>query len=602
MDAELLASALPSLFDESPEAIILYDRAGQFVAANAAAQLLLGYKLHDVVGQHFTQHVRDEDGGRVSQAMAVAMGGGSDSVELEVRHSSGIAIPLECDVLPARVNGEIVGVFVQARDLIALRSAEASLSVNQERFRSLFEYHPDPIMELRGDGTISRVNVALESATGFFGERIVGKSWLELIAPEVREHADEALRDAMRGEAREVDSTVLDRMGNRIAVQLKLVPLHTTGQIRGAYAVAKDVTAQQRAEAMIAQQSERIRDLYMVAASRTGSREHQITQTLRFGQHAFGFEYAYVTRYAGEHLVIDYAVGEDAQIRPGMVIPMDQALSRHLQGEKATLFVGDLDAEIWKRDSAYNTMPWRSYYAVQLVVAGQIYGALVFAGRAPLIDGIPDADRDIIALMALFLAATLERAAHEERIEQLAFNDMLTGLPNRVLFNDRLHQALATARRYGRGFAVMYLDLDRFKVINDTYGHGSGDEVLHQVAQRLQSALRESDTIARFGGDEFVVLQPIVDGPGDAADLARKIVAAMLDPIVIDEHQHRVTTSIGIALFPQDAQTVEELMDAADRALYRAKHGGRNRWSFANEASARTAWPVARLANLDPAE
>ncbi len=598
----MLASALPSLFEESPEAIILYDRHGFFVAANGAAERMLGYREDDVLGQHFSKHVRESDVARVSQATAIAFSGGSDSVEIEVRHSSGIAIPLECDILPARVDGEVVGIFVQARDLIALRSAEASLSVNQERFRSLFEYHPDPIMELRGDGTISRVNVALESATGFFGERIVGKPWLELIAPELRESAEEALREAMRGEACEVDSAVLDRMGNRIAVQLKLVPLHTTGQIRGAYAVAKDVTAQQRAEATIAQQSERIRDLYMVSASRTGSRDHQIAQTLRFGQLAFGFEYAYVTRYAGEHLIIDYAVGEDGQIRPGMVIPMDEALSRHLRGEKSTLFVGDLDSDIWKRDTAYGTMPWRSYYAVQLVVGGEVYGALVFAGRAPRLDGIPDSDRDIIALMALFLAATLERAAHEERIEQLAFNDMLTGLPNRVLFNDRLHQALATARRYGRGFAVMYLDLDHFKAVNDGFGHGAGDEVLRQVAGRLHSALRESDTIARFGGDEFVVLQPIVDGPGDAADLARKIVAAMVEPIDIDGKKHAMTTSIGIALFPQDAQSVEDLMDSADRALYRAKHGGRNRWSFANEASARTSWPAARSAVADTAE
>jgi diguanylate cyclase (GGDEF)-like protein len=175
------------------------------------------------------------------------------------------------------------------------------------------------------------------------------------------------------------------------------------------------------------------------------------------------------------------------------------------------------------------------------------------------------------------------------RIEQLAFTDALTGLPNRVLFDDRIRQAMATAKRYDRGFAVMYLDVDRFKEINDECGHAAGDAVLREVGARLRRTLRESDTVARFGGDEFVVLQPIVDGPGDAADLARKIVASFGTPLRAGDIQRDVRLSIGIALYPQDAGTLEELLDLADRALYAAKRAGRNRWSFADEGAARNA-------------
>lgn len=592
MDPKLLRDALLSLYAGTPEAVVLYDREGHFVTSNPAAEHLVGHAEAAVVGQHFSKHIRLSDRERMEQAMRTALAGGVDSVELEVRHVSGIMIPLECDLLPAKIGDEIVGVFVQARDLIALRSAEASLGINQERFRSLFEFHPDPIMELKANGMISRVNVSLESVTGYFGERIVGKPWTDLIAPEMRAKADETLRAALRGEANEIDSAMLDRMGNRIAIQLKLVPLAATGEVRGAYALAKDVTAQQRAEAQVAAQSERIRELYLVAAARGGSLADQIEPTLRFGQQAFGFEYAYVTRFAGDELFIEHAVGNDTQIRQGMIFPMDEAFCRHLAGDKTTLFIEDIESELWKRDRAKETMPWRSYYAIRLVVGKKIYGALVFAGRAPRPEGIFDADRDLIGLIALFLASALERMAHEERIEQLAFTDMLTGLPNRVLFDDRAHQALSTARRYGRGFAVMYLDLDHFKLVNDTGGHGLGDEVLRIVAERLRAALRESDTVARFGGDEFVVLQPVVDGPSDAADMARKIVTAMADPIVLDGVERHVTMSVGIALFPQDAQSIEDLMNAADRALYRAKNTGRNRWCFANETSARSAWPT----------
>jgi diguanylate cyclase (GGDEF)-like protein len=190
-------------------------------------------------------------------------------------------------------------------------------------------------------------------------------------------------------------------------------------------------------------------------------------------------------------------------------------------------------------------------------------------------------------VLGLFGAGALARAVQSERIQQLAFNDALTGLPNRVLFDDRISHTIATARRYNRGFAVMYVDLDNFKSINDRFGHPVGDQVLIALARRLRQQLRESDTVARFGGDEFVILQPIVDGPSDAADLARKIHTALQVPIEIDGAAHDVRASIGIALFPGDAQTVDGLMEAADRALYAAKRQGRNRWHFADAESAR---------------
>jgi diguanylate cyclase (GGDEF)-like protein len=153
---------------------------------------------------------------------------------------------------------------------------------------------------------------------------------------------------------------------------------------------------------------------------------------------------------------------------------------------------------------------------------------------------------------------------------------------------------MGAAKRYNRGFAVMYLDLDDFKIVNDTFGHASGDLVLKAVADRLLRTLRESDTVARFGGDEFVILQPVVNGASDAADLARKIVGAMQTPFEIGGEQRVVHTSIGIALYPQDGNSAEELMDRADRALYRAKHAGRNRWLFFNDEIPRQHWPQKR--------
>jgi diguanylate cyclase (GGDEF)-like protein/PAS domain S-box-containing protein len=557
MQSQRIRTIVSVLYDDTPDAVVLYDIEGRVLAANESACQMAGYSLEEFVGAPYARYVAADDLDRVNLAVESALSGGSDHFETSAKHKDGTVIPVEVYVFPAIVDGETVGIFTQARDVVALRSAEEALSVNQERFRSLFEYHPDGIMELKRDGSILRVNVALESETGFFGEQMVGREWTELIAPERRDAATEALHAAMRGEAAEHESLLLDRLGNRIDVALKLVPLRAHSEMLGAYAVFRNIEAQKNAERTIETQSDRVRRLYMVAAARGGSLDAQIDATLALGLELFGYDCAYVTHVEPDRAVVRSAAGRGT-IAKGATYSDEAARAQ-----------------------------WRSYFTLPLKVFNGTYGELVFAGRAPRREDLEQQDRDLMQLVGLFVAGALERAEQSERIEQLAFNDALTGLPNRVLFEDRIGHTIATARRYARGFAVMYVDLDNFKAINDRFGHPVGDQVLIGIAQRLREQLRESDTVARFGGDEFVILQPIVDGPSDAADLARKLHTALQVPLSIDGVQHDVRASIGIALFPADAQSVGDLMEAADRALYSAKHEGRNRWWFANAESAR---------------
>lgn len=576
----LLADLLASLYEGCPDAVAVYDRSGYLVSCNPAARQLSGYAESDAAGTHYRRHVLMQDRKTVDEAFASALAGFVEHFETDLRGRGGSNVSVEVHLFPAKHDGAVVGVFAQAHDMVALRAAEESLELNQQRFRSLFEYHPDGIMALKVDGTISRVNVALEAATGFYGEELIGKPWSGLLAPESREEALDALRLVSRGEAVEFDSFLLDRIGDRIDVQMKLVPLRVAGRIDGAYAIAKNVVAQRSAERAIALQSERIRELYLAAATRGKSIEAQIDQTLALGCRLFGFDYGYLTRFDEATIAILNAVGEGSAILAGSVFSKERALSRHLAGERQSMFIPDLDVAPWDKDPARDTAPWKSYFATKLTVGNREFGAMVFAGRQPRPDGIAQMDRDLLQLMALFVAAALERAQHAERIEQLAFYDSLTGLPNRVLFNDRIRQTMGAAKRYSRGFAVMYLDLDAFKEINDVFGHPTGDLVLKAVADRLVGTMRESDTVARFGGDEFVILQPVVNGTHDAEDLARKIVSSMQDPLEIENFVQVVHTSIGIALYPQDGLTAGELMDRADRALYRAKRAGRNQWQF----------------------
>ncbi|MCM5681295.1 EAL domain-containing protein [Schlegelella sp. S2-27] len=169
-----------------------------------------------------------------------------------------------------------------------------------------------------------------------------------------------------------------------------------------------------------------------------------------------------------------------------------------------------------------------------------------------------------------------ERRRAEERIRHMAHHDALTGLPNRVLIEDRLGAAMERARRTGESMALLFIDLDRFKNINDSLGHHIGDRVLCEVAQRLRASVRHSDTVARMGGDEFVVLLPHIASPLDCELVAHKILVAMTPPMVVDAHELRVTASIGIAAGPESGSDPMHLMRHADSAMYHAKEAGRN--------------------------
>jgi diguanylate cyclase (GGDEF)-like protein/PAS domain S-box-containing protein len=167
-----------------------------------------------------------------------------------------------------------------------------------------------------------------------------------------------------------------------------------------------------------------------------------------------------------------------------------------------------------------------------------------------------------------------------EAIERLAFHDSLTGLPNRVSFLESLGQAIARAAAGHRMLALLYLDLDDFKPVNDAMGHAAGDELLIAVAERLRGAVRKTDTVARLGGDEFAVLLPDVGGPEVAGALAAKLVERIGQPYMLGRRRVAVGASIGISLFPRDGATTDELLSRADAAMYAAKADGRRRYRY----------------------
>lgn len=210
----------------------------------------------------------------------------------------------------------------------------------------------------------------------------------------------------------------------------------------------------------------------------------------------------------------------------------------------------------------------------------------VTIGRRTLLLNARQIEREVVKERIILLAIEdiTERKKYEEKIQQMAFHDSLTGLPNRKLFSDRLGIVLAQAKRNKKKVGIVMLDLDNFKDVNDTLGHDVGDTLLKAVAERLSVTLRKSDTVARFGGDEFVLIFPDMEVIEEAIQVVQKIIDRFHKPFLIDTHQLVVTTSIGIAVYPKDGMDEEILMKNADIAMYQAKQAGRARYQLYKEA------------------
>ena len=222
----------------------------------------------------------------------------------------------------------------------------------------------------------------------------------------------------------------------------------------------------------------------------------------------------------------------------------------------------------------------RSVWLVDDITARREAADAVSRARDELEVRVLERTAELAGANALLQGEIVERRQAEARVHHMAYHDSLTGLPNRALLSDRLDRAMLAAQRSERRLAVMFIDLDRFKTINDSLGHMTGDQLLKEVASRLCRAVRASDTVARLGGDEFVVLVPGIRSAEEATQVAEKIIEALSDSFPLEGRTLHITPSIGICVYPDDGGDVETLMRHADAAMYHAKASGRNNYQF----------------------
>jgi diguanylate cyclase (GGDEF)-like protein len=231
-----------------------------------------------------------------------------------------------------------------------------------------------------------------------------------------------------------------------------------------------------------------------------------------------------------------------------------------------------------KRGAAARKADLHTALAFPVLIGEDFYGVMEFFAqevRQPD-PGMLDFARQLGSQIGQFIAR--KQAEHDLRF--VATHDPLTALPNRTMFGERLSQALSQARRYNRRLALLFVDLDGFKAVNDSYGHDVGDALLKEIAVRLRASLREGDVVGRIGGDEFVVLIEELADVERLSPVAQKILDTVARPATVRGYECHVTSSVGIGIFPQDGKDSQALLKSADNAMYRAKERGKNRFQF----------------------
>ncbi|WP_054913279.1 bifunctional diguanylate cyclase/phosphodiesterase [Pseudomonas sp. NBRC 111127] len=479
--------------------------------------------------------------------------------QLRFRHRDGSwrCYDIREQVLTRNAEGLVTRIIGVGKDVTVQIEASESLRDSEQRYRMLAESISDVIFSTDNLLQLNYVSPSVQSVLGYQAEWIFTNGWQSIIANPAQltgiyslmERVSKAMGDAEQlAQLRSQLPTQLFLFdclradGRKIPIELRLVLVWDDDQrFEGVLGVGRDISQQRRAE----------KDLRMAATVF----EHSTSAILITDPAGY-----IVQANEAFSRVSGYAVSDVLDQLPSM-LTVDEQQESHLRYVVKQLHQrGSWEGEVWlkRRD-------------------GDHYPAWV--GITAVLD-----DEGDLASYVCFFTDISERKASEQRIHRLAYYDALTHLPNRTLFQDRLYNALQQAERQKAWVVLMFLDLDRFKPINDSLGHAAGDRMLKDMALRLLACVDDDDTVARMGGDEFtLLLQPRATREmalNRAIHVAENILASLVRPFVLENREFFVTASIGIALSPQDGSELSQLMKNADTAMYHAKERGKNNFQF----------------------
>ena len=444
------------------------------------------------------------------------------------------------------VDGELA-VLLIIRDVTERRETEMALREVEQKFALVFNAAPDGISITRlSDGVLIDVNDQLCEASGFTREEMLGRNLFEL---GVIGNKDEALRARQLlerfGSFRDLEITLISKQGERVPTLTSSTQINIGGE-SCIVTIAKDVRIMRRAEHALRISETRFRGAFEDAPLGMAlvNADLQIIE----GNNWLAAMMDIKPDQLPQHDLTDLLVPEE---RPGL----EQALQELISGASTRLH---REQQLQRPN-------------------GELRNATLHAVAQQDSEGAPK-------YLIIQLTDVTDIKRSQEQMERLAFYDPLTNLANRRLFMDRLEQTLQHATRSGRPAALFYLDLDQFKKVNDVLGHEIGDELLKNVAERLRTCVRREDTVGRPGGDEFNILLHEVRDADAAAHVADHVLAVLREPVIIGGHRLQTTTSIGIAMIPDDGSDANALVQRADQAMYRAKQQGRNTYRFYGDA------------------
>lgn len=487
-------------------------------------------------------------------------------------------------------------------DVTERKQAEAARFRAEERYRSIFENAVEGIFQTTLEGRYLVVNPMLARIYGYASpeeliDRVADIGSQLYVDPLRRTELIHLMRQ--QGEVRDFESQVYRRDGHIIWISENVRPLiDNNGQIIGMEGSVEDITEQKKAEEdlqkrdrllqAVAQASRYLlaeldyqRAIYQAIATLGQAAEVDRVYIVENHPHPATGEIAMSLRYAWSSEPIDPPLHQAHwQNRPYSAFSQSNWYEILASGRPINCVIEDFPVA---EQSLLDLDAIQSILIIPIFVGSAFWGCIGFADcqreRSWSIH-----EESALNTMAAGISGALQRQQTEEMIRYRAMHDLLTDLPNRLLFSEQLSLAIPNALRQEKTLAVMFLDLDRFKTINDTLGHTVGDRLLQDVSQRLKNALRAGDIVARWGGDEFIVLLPLIEQIEDATQTAKRILKALDSVFHLEGNDLYITSSIGIALLDRDSIDAESLIKNADTALYYAKEQGRNQYQYYNSA------------------
>lgn len=523
------------LVENSNEVIFTLDTNAVVTYISPAVEPVGGYTQDEVIGRSSVEFIHPDDAADVALSMQKVIAGDLDPTEYRLRLKSGEYRWVRSASKPIYDGSEIVGIRGVLVDVTERRMAEEAVRDSERRFRALVENSSDGIALVSRDGNVAYLGPSTSKIIGYQPEELMGQSVLGIVHPDDVAEAGQTLSEVVsEGTSVPKAYRVRHKDGSWRWIEIRATNLLEEPSVQAIVANYRDITERKLADEALKRSEENHKALALAIPD-------------------------LMLRVRRDGTITDHKADDLRALSLPEVQP-DSSTLHDVLAEHAEQFMRFVDIALSTRES--------QVFEYQDSFAGT---PREFEARV-----VASTEDEAVAIVR----DITERKNAEMTIRQLAYHDSLTGLPNRALFEDRLKMALAQARRSHEMLAVMFLDLDRFKLVNDTLGHGAGDALLRVVADELTELLREGDTVARVGGDEFTLLLPGISSTADAVEVANRILTRLKAPKRIADREFRVTTSIGITVFPADGEDAEVLLRNADTAMYRAKDRGRDNYQL----------------------